>query len=55
MKSSIEAVINNFDELKKRLQVEKEELSEQAWFIAVEEKTDLLKQQTQAQIEVEPK
>jgi len=54
MKNSIEAVVNNFNELKKRLKSEKEELSKQSWFKVIEEKADLL-QQHQSQIQIPPK
>jgi len=54
MKSSIEAVINNFNELKQRLQDQKEELSKQSWFKIIETKTDLLQEQV-AQIQISPK
>jgi len=54
MKSSLEAIINNFQELKQRLQGQKEQLSKQSWFKIIETKTDLLQEQ-QAQIQIPPK
>jgi DNA repair exonuclease SbcCD ATPase subunit len=54
MKSSLEAVINNFQELKQRLKNEKEQLGNQSWFKVIEAKTDLLQEQPQTQIQVNP-
>jgi len=55
MKSSIEAMINNFQELKQKLQDQKEQLSKQDWFKVIETKTDLLKEQPQSLIQIPPK
>ena len=45
IKSSIESVINNFQELKQKLQDQKKQLTDQEWFKAIDQRTDLLKGQ----------